>query len=136
MWYLIAGLLAGMLVGLNIPWKVPAILARYMAVALLAGVDTSLGGFRASLEGDFDVVIFASGFICNTILAGAFVYVGDMLGIELYLAAVVALGVRVFNNLGVVRRHLISNMGKRSREGGSKGEAEGENRKPVELMRE
>lgn len=114
MWYLISGLLAGMLVGLNLPWKVPAILARYMAVGLLAGVDTSLGGFRASLDGDFDIVIFTTGFCGNVILAAAFVYAGDMLGIELYLAAVVALGVRVFNNLGVVRRHLIRDLAKGS----------------------
>lgn len=107
MWYLIAGLLFGMLVGLNAPWNVPAILARYLAVALLAGVDTSLGGFRAGLEGEFNVVIFGTGFIGNTILAAAFVYVGDVLGIELYLAAVVALGVRIFNNLGVIRRHMV-----------------------------
>ncbi len=107
MWFLIAGLLLGVLVGLNIPWTVPAILARYMAVSLLAGVDTALGGFRASLEGEFNIVIFGTGFIGNVILAAAFVYIGDVLGIELYLAAVVALGVRVFNNLGVIRRHLV-----------------------------
>ena len=122
MWYLISGLLAGMLVGLNLPWKVPAILARYMAVGLMAGVDTSLGGLKASLEGDFDSVIFVTGFLGNTILAAAFVYVGDMLGIELYLAAVVALGVRVFNNLGVVRRRLIKNLAKSGQKDGSHSE--------------
>lgn len=108
MWFLIAGLLVGVLVGLNMPWTVPAILARYMAVSLLAGVDTALGGFRASLEGEFDIMIFGTGFIGNAILAAAFVYIGDVLGIELYLAAVVALGVRIFNNLGVIRRHVVS----------------------------
>lgn len=107
MWYLFAGLLVGMLIGLNVPWTVPAIVARYMAVSLLAGVDTALGGLRTSLEGEFNVVIFGTGFIGNAILAAAFVYIGDVLGIELYLAAVVALGVRIFNNLGVIRRHLV-----------------------------
>ena len=107
MWYLAAALLLGMLVGLNVPWTVPAILARYLAVSLLAGIDTALGGFRASLEGEFDVVIFVTGFIGNAVLSGVFVYFGDILGIELYLAAVVALGVRIFNNLGAIRRHLM-----------------------------
>lgn len=122
MWYLISGLLAGMLIGLNLPWKVPAILARYMAVGLLAGVDTSLGGLRASLEGEFDIVIFATGFVGNTILSAAFVYIGDMLGIELYLAAVVALGVRVFNNLGVVRRRVVSRLGQGGQKNGRSGQ--------------
>ncbi len=107
MWLLAAGLLLGVFLGLNVPWQVPAIVARYLAVSLLAGVDTSLGGLRASLEEQFDIAIFATGFVGNAILAGVFVYVGDVLGIELYLAAVVALGVRVFNNLGVIRRHYL-----------------------------
>ncbi len=107
MWYLLAALLVGIAVGLNIPWKIPVIIARYLAVSLLAGVDTSLGGLRASLEGDFDITIFVTGFLGNTILAAAFVYLGDVLGIELYLAAVVALGVRIFNNLGLIRRHYL-----------------------------
>ncbi|MGI6643647.1 MAG: small basic family protein [Bacillota bacterium] len=108
MWYLISGLLLGVLFGLNVPWQVPSIVARYLAVSLLAGVDTSLGGLKASLEGDFDILIFATGFFVNAVLSGVFVYVGDVLGIELYLAAVVALGVRIFNNLGVIRRHYLN----------------------------
>ena len=107
MWYLLAALFIGIIVGLNVPWTIPAIIARYLAVALLAGVDTSLGGLRASLEGDFDIVIFVTGFLGNTVLAAAFVYIGDVLGIELYLAAVVALGVRIFNNLGLIRRQYL-----------------------------
>ncbi|NLA61311.1 MAG: small basic family protein [Firmicutes bacterium] len=120
MWYLLAGLLAGVLVGLNLPWKVPAILASYMAVGILAGVDTSLGGLRASLEGEFDIVIFATGFFGNVLLSAGFVYVGDMLGIELYLAAVVALGVRVFNNMGRIRRLLLRDASS-GKEGASQG---------------
>lgn len=107
MWYLLAALLVGIAVGLNVPWTIPVILARYLAVGLLAGVDTSLGGLRASLEGDFEITIFVTGFLGNTVLAAAFVYIGDILGIELYLAAVVALGVRIFNNLGLIRRHYL-----------------------------
>ncbi len=107
MWYLIAGLLFGVMLGFRMPWKVPAILARYLAVSLLAGIDTAFGGLRASLEGDFDTLIFVTGFIGNTILSAAFVYVGDLLGIELYLAAVVAMGIRLFNNLGLIRRHYL-----------------------------
>jgi small basic protein len=117
MWYLLAGLLAGVLVGLNLPWQVPAIMARYMAVGILAGVDTSLGGLRASLEGEFDMLIFTTGFFGNVILSAGFVYVGDMLGIELYLAAVVALGARVFNNVGRIRRHLLRTSGKNGQNG-------------------
>jgi small basic protein len=110
MWLLGLGLVVGVVLGLNVPWQVPSILARYLAIGLLAGVDTSLGGLRAALDGDFDIVIFVTGFLGNVILAAVFVYVGDILGIELYLAAVVVLGIRIFNNFGFVRRHLVKNL--------------------------
>jgi len=73
-------------------------------------VDTSLGGLRASFEGDFDTMIFVTGFLGNTILSAVFVYIGDVLGIELYLAAVVALGIRIFNNVGMIRRLMLKNL--------------------------
>lgn len=110
MWYLLAALLFGIIAGLNVPWKLPTIVARYLAVSLLAGVDTALGGLRASLEGEFDTLIFVTGFLGNTVLSAAFVFIGDQLGIELYLAAVVALGVRIFNNLGAIRRYLVKRL--------------------------
>jgi small basic protein len=34
-------------------------------------------------------------------------YVGDMLGVELYYAALVTFGVRIFENLAIIRRDLI-----------------------------
>lgn len=110
MLYLLIALVIGVLVGLKMPWQIPPIFARYLAVSLLAGVDTSLGGLRASLEGDFDTMIFVTGFLGNTILSAVFVYVGDVLGIELYLAAVVALGIRIFNNVGMIRRLILRNL--------------------------
>jgi small basic protein len=114
-WYLAAGLLLGVILGLNMPWEVPAVIARYLAVSLLAGVDTSFGGLRASLEGDFSIGIFVSGFIVNAVVSAAFVYIGDILGIELYLAAIVAMGVRIFNNLGIIRRYYLRSFFKRQR---------------------
>jgi small basic protein len=113
MWLLVLGLLVGVVLGLKVPWQVPTILARYLAVSLLAGVDTSMGGLRAGFEGDFNIVIFVTGFMGNTILSAAFVYLGDVLGIELYLAAVVALGIRIFNNLGYVRRYCVESLARK-----------------------
>ncbi|MBO5588249.1 MAG: DUF1290 domain-containing protein, partial [Anaerovibrio sp.] len=35
------------------------------------------------------------------------VYVGDRLGIDLYYVALLAFGLRIFNNLGFIRQHLL-----------------------------
>lgn len=100
-------LLLGILVGLNIPVLLPIVYAQYMSIAVLAALDSVFGGIRAYLEGSFDNTIFISGFIVNTFLAAALAYMGDRLGVELYLAAVVVFGVRIFQNLGIIRRYLL-----------------------------
>ncbi len=98
------GLAIGLAVGWLLPGGLPLALARYHSVALLAALDSVLGGALARRRGDFHVGVFATGFFGNTILAAGLTYVGDRTGVELYLAAVLALGVRIFLNLGALRR--------------------------------
>jgi small basic protein len=91
--------------------------ARYTAIAVLAGLDTVLGGLRARLNDDFDDLVFVSGFFVNALLAGGLVYLGERLGLEtglgdervsaMMIAAVVVFGTRIFNNLAALRRMLI-----------------------------
>lgn len=99
------GLLAGILLGLALKIPVPAAYVRYLGIAVLAALDTAFGGLRASLERKFNDWLFITGFLSNTLMATLIVYLGDKLGVELYLAAVVAFGVRLFQNLGIIRRH-------------------------------
>ena len=85
-----------------------AIPRAYVGVAALAGLDTLLGGVRAVLEARFKSDLFVTGFIFNILLAIGLVYLGTKLGIEIYLAAVVALGGRIFANLSIIRRHYLA----------------------------
>lgn len=103
MWLLI-GLLGGLVAGLRLPVALPLSMARYHSVALLAAMDSVFGGWRAGLEGAFDPAVFVTGFFGNALLAAALTYIGDRTGVELYLAAVFALGTRIFINLGAIRR--------------------------------
>jgi small basic protein len=107
------GLAIGVLVGWNLPVRIPAVHARYLSIAILAGLDSVFGGMRGELEGKFNSLVFATGFFSNALLAAVLTYVGDRLGVELYLAAVVALGVRIFQNLGAIRHLLLERLGKR-----------------------
>jgi len=110
MWVLIFAILfclLGVLVGLNAPVQIPVGYARYTAVMLLAAVDSIFGAFKALLNRNYENRVFLSGLLANTAVAGGLTYLGDTLGIELYIAAVVAFGVRIFDNLGVIRRHLL-----------------------------
>jgi small basic protein len=112
MWLPVLGLIAGVVVGLLLGISVPAEFARYTAVGILAAIDAVFGGIRAELEGNFDNKVFLSGFIANTVLAALLTYLADRLGVELYLAAVVAFGVRLFNNLAIIRRRWLFKEGR------------------------
>jgi small basic protein len=102
---LILALAVGVLAGLLLRIGVPVALLTYLGVAVLAALDSCLGGVRAALERTFSDRVFVFGFITNTLMAAFIVFVGERIGVrELYLAAVVAFGVRLFNNLGIVRR--------------------------------
>ena len=83
----------------------PAQYAQYLSLAALAGLDSLIGGIRAGTEGKFKSDVFISGFLANTLLAAFLAYLGDLMGQPLGLAALVALGGRIFVNLSIIRRH-------------------------------
>ena len=97
----------GLVAGLLSPFTIPIGYARYTAVALLAGLDSIFGAFKAYIAGTYEPRVFLSGLVTNMAIAGGLVYVGDKLGVDLSIAAIVAFGVRIFNNLGAIRRHYL-----------------------------
>ena len=108
MWWLpVLGLLIGLILGSALSLTIPAEYSRYTAMAILAALDSVLGAVRAELDGEYDGRIFLTGFFANIVLAGGLTYLGDRLGVELYIAAIVAFGVRMFNNLAIIRRQLL-----------------------------
>jgi small basic protein len=107
MWLPILGLIIGIIIGILFSFSVPTAYSRYTAIALLAALDSVLGAARAELEGEYDNKIFLTGFVTNILLAALLTYLGDRLGVELYLAAIVAFGVRLFNNTARIRRRLL-----------------------------
>jgi small basic protein len=104
----ILGMIIGILLGLFfIPVNIPQQYSNYVAVAILAALDSVFGGIAASLQGKFDMKIFLSGFFGNALLAAALAYIGDQLGIQIYLAAIFAFGNRLFLNFAIIRRYIL-----------------------------
>jgi small basic protein len=101
------------LIGIGIGCLLPeqhlsAAATKLLATALLACLDTVFGGFRASLEKRFDNKMFLVGFFSNALLAAIFVFVGQRLGIDLYFVVLIIFGVRIFQNLSLIRRRLLT----------------------------
>ncbi|WP_123053535.1 small basic family protein [Clostridium sp. JN-1] len=100
---LIIGIILGIVWNVNIPDK----FSPYMSVAILACLDSVFGAVKGSLLKNFQADIFISGFFGNAVLAAALAYLGDKLGVPIYLAAVIVFGGRIFDNFAAIRRLLI-----------------------------
>ena len=101
-------LLLGATLGLVLQPNVPLALAPYLPVAVVAALDALFGGVRARLDGTFSDRVFLVSFLSNVILAVFLVYLGDQLNVgdALETAVIVVFGVRIFQNLAAVRRHV------------------------------
>ncbi len=105
---IIASLLIGVVAGLFIPSGLPSTLTPYIAIAILAGLDSVFGGFAATINNNFKMKIFITGFFGNALLAMLLTYIGKLLDVDIYLAAVIVFGTRFFQNFAVIRRFLLN----------------------------
>ncbi len=104
----VLGLLAGILLGSIISLQIPLTMAKYLSIAVLAALDSVLGGVRCIYENNFNGLILLSGFISNALLAAFLAFLGDQLNVDLYMAAVFVFGVRIFQNLSAIRHYVLS----------------------------
>lgn len=101
------GLIFGLFLGLLFPVHIPAKYSQYVAIAILAALDSVFGGINAKLSGKYNEKIFISGFFGNAFIAAGLTMIGARLDLNLYLAAVVAFGTRLFQNFAEIRRYLL-----------------------------
>mgnify|MGYP001793621450 CR=1 FL=1 len=108
MWLPLLGLVVGVALGLLSNIEIAPVYENYLSIAVLAALDTLFGGIRAHLQQIYDDKVFVSGFFFNIALAAGLAFLGVHLGVDLYLAAVFAFGVRLFQNIAVIRRMLLA----------------------------
>ena len=112
--YIVLSVLLGVLIGALLPWSIPAQYSIYAAVMLLAALDAAAGGINARLHHKFRGSLFVSGALGNGLIAVFLTYMGERIGISLYLAEVVVFGTRLFQNFGEIRRELLTLSGNRN----------------------
>lgn len=103
---IILGCVIGALIGVNLP-MISYTYSGYLAIAIIAALDSVFGGITSTLNKNFDLKIFVSGFFGNAILSMLLTYLGQKLNVDIYLAAIVVFVGRMFNNLAIIRRHYI-----------------------------
>ncbi len=105
MWAVL-GLLIGIFLGLVSGIQIPAAYSQYVAIAILAAIDSVIGAALASLQKTFNSKIFFSGFFINALFAALLTYIGNILGVNISLAVIIVLGTRIFSNSASIRRLL------------------------------
>lgn len=103
---MILACILGVAVGLNAP-IISYTYSSYLAIAIIAALDSVFGGVASVINKKFDMKIFISGFFGNAILAILLTVLGEKLNIDIYLAAIVVFVGRMFNNLGIIRRYYV-----------------------------
>ena len=101
------GAVLGVIIGFVLP-TIPYTMSKYLAIAIVASLDSVFGGIASNIKKNFDAKVFISGFFVNAILAILLTYLGQKLNVDIYLAAIVVFVGRMFNNLGIIRRYYLS----------------------------
>ena len=110
---MIIGCILGAIIGINAP-TITYTYSSYLAIAIIAALDSVFGAIWSYLNNRFNMKIFLSGFFGNAILAMLLTYLGKKLNIDISMAVIVVLVGRMFSNLSYIRRYYLgrNNKGK------------------------
>ena len=103
---IVIGCILGALIGMNAP-TISYTYSSYLAIAIIAALDSVFGGITSVLKGNFDMKVFITGFFGNAILSILLTWLGVKLNVDIYLAAIVVFVGRMFTNLAIIRRYYI-----------------------------
>ena len=108
---ILIGCIAGALLGMNAP-MISYTYSSYLAIAVVAALDSVFGGITSVINKKFDLKIFITGFFGNAILAILLTILGQKLNVDIYLAAIVVFVGRMFVNLAIIRRYYVDKWSK------------------------
>ena len=103
---MIIACILGVAVGLNAP-IISYTYSSYLAIAIIAALDSVFGGVASVINKKFDMKIFISGFFGNAVLAILLTVLGEKLNVDIYLAAIVVFVGRIFTDMAIIRRYYI-----------------------------
>ena len=103
---IIIGCILGAVIGINLP-LISYTYSTYLAIAIIAALDSVFGGITSVIKKNFDLKIFVTGFFGNAILAILLTILGQKLNVDIYLAAIVVFVGRMFINLAIIRRYYV-----------------------------
>ncbi len=104
---ILVSIVVGVALALTLDVYIPAHLSSYVAIIILAALDSVFGAYRSTLEKKFELSIFITGLFGNAVLAAMLTFIGKKLDVDIHLAAVIVFGSRLFHNFAYVRRYFL-----------------------------
>ena len=108
---IIVGCILGAILGTNAP-IISYTYSTYLAIAVIAALDSVFGGITSVLKKTFDLKVFLSGFFVNSILSILLTVLGQKLNVYIYLETIFVFVRRMFNNLTIIRRYYVEKWSK------------------------
>ena len=112
---ILIGCVLGAIIGVNGP-VISYTYSGYLAIAIVAALDSVFGGITSVLKGNFDLKVFISGFFGNAVLSILLTWLGVKLNVDIYLAAIVVFVGRMFTNFAIIRRYYIDKWSEKLKE--------------------
>ena len=105
--FIILGIITGIILGFIIPFNISLVNEKILLLLVLVGLDIILAGINAKLLKQFEYLLFTNEFILNSILSVGLVYLGNIMGADLFSAVSLVLIFKVFYNLNKLIKTIV-----------------------------
>ncbi len=108
------GILTGIIIGFVTPLNISLINEKLLLILILVSFDVLFSSINAKLLQQFDYLLFTNEFILNSILSVGIVYLGIVLGLDLFSVIALVLTLKMFYNLNKLTKSIVITIKKNS----------------------
>ena len=101
------GILVGIVIGILLPLNISLINEKVLLILILVSFDILFAGINAKLLKQFDYLLFTNEFILNSILSVVLVYLGNIMGLDLFSVVALVLTLKIFYNLSKLTKTVV-----------------------------
>ena len=108
------GIILGIVIGFLSPLNISLINEKLLLIIILVSFDVLFAGANAKLLKQFDYLLFTNEFILNSILSVVLVYIGNVMGLDLFSVIALVLTLKIFYNLSKLTKTVVLKIKKNS----------------------
>ena len=103
----ILGIIFGIILGFCAPVNISLVDEKLLIILLFVCFDVLFSSANAKLLKQFDYLLFTNEFILNSILSMVLVYLGNVVGLDLFSIIAIVLALKIFYNLSKLTKTIV-----------------------------